>query len=81
MSRDEILATIKDVMADVFDDPSIEPRESMTAADVDGWDSLSHIRLLVSVEQRFGVSFTTVEITDLRNVGELVKLVESKLGG
>jgi len=67
------------VMRDVFDVPSLEIRDEMTAKDVAGWDSLSNIDLVVAVEKRFKIKLTTKDVVGLKNVGELVRLVESKL--
>jgi acyl carrier protein len=64
---------------DVFDDPNIEINRSTTAADIDGWDSLTHINLIVAVEKEFGVRFTTAEVTSFKNVGDLSDAVERKL--
>jgi len=66
-------------MREVFDDDGIEPTEAMTANDVEGWDSLSHIRLMVSIEKRFNIKFTNAEIEKLQNVGDLLKAIEAKL--
>jgi len=71
---------LKEVMQDVLDDDSIEPTETMTAEDVEGWDSLSHIRLMVSIEKRFKVKFTSAEVEKLRNVGDLLRAINSKSG-
>jgi acyl carrier protein len=70
---------LKVIMRDVFDDDSIEPTESMTAEDVEGWDSLSHIRLMVSIEKKFKVKFTNAEVEKLRNVGDLLNAINSKV--
>jgi len=69
---------LKEVMRDVFDNDSIEPTETMTAKDVEGWDSLTHIRLMVSIEKQFNVKFTSAEVERLRNVGDLLKAINSK---
>jgi acyl carrier protein len=74
-----ILNKLTEIMRDVFDDDGIEPTEAMTANDVEGWDSLSHIRLMVSIERRFNIKFTNTEVEKLQNVGELVKAIESKI--
>jgi acyl carrier protein len=50
----------------------------MTAADVKNWDSLNHIDLIVAVEREFKIRFTTAEVTTLKNVGELISLVDKK---
>ena len=70
---------LKEIMRDVFEDDNIEPTEAMTAKDVDDWDSLSHIRLMVSIENQFKVKFTTAEIEKLQNVGELLTAINSKI--
>ena len=64
----------------VFDDDEIEIRPEMTAADVDGWDSLSHVNLILAVEREFGIKFTHRELLTFRNVGDLLASVESKVG-
>ena len=70
---------LKEIMRDVFDDDSIDPTEAMTAEDVEEWDSLSHIRLMVSIEKQFKVKFTNAEVERLRNVGDLLKAINSKV--
>jgi len=70
---------LKEIMRDVFEDDNIEPTEAMTAKDVEDWDSLSHIRLMVSIENQFKVKFTTAEIEKLQNVGELLTAINSKI--
>jgi acyl carrier protein len=80
MSRSEILDQIRGVMADVFD-LDLEPGDvtsETTADDIEEWDSLSHIRLMVAVERKFKVKFTNSEIESLKRVGDLVALVEAK---
>jgi acyl carrier protein len=64
----------------VFDDDSLQIRPHMTAADVENWDSLSHIDLIIAIEREFKIKFTTGEVTGLKNVGELVSLIEKKAG-
>jgi len=79
MSRDDILAEIRGVMADVFDlDDGEDVTEETTANDIEEWDSLSHIRLIVAVERKFKVKFTSSEIESLKRVGDLVALVAAK---
>ncbi len=80
MSREAILDEIRGVMVDVFDidvdDAVVTP--DTTANDIEEWDSLSHIRLIVAVERKFKVKFTNSEIEQLKRVGDLVALVEAK---
>ena len=81
MSDSEIFEKLTPIFQDVFDDDEIVLVSDLTAADVNEWDSLSHIRLIVSVEQAFGISFTAAEVSRLENVGEFADLVKSKLNG
>lgn len=77
---DEIVARLQGIFQDVFDDESLEIHDAMTAQDVDEWDSLSHIRLIVAVESAFKVKFLTGEVSSLKNVGEFIRLLKKKLG-
>lgn len=72
-------ATLTQVLHDVFDDDTIVLRPDLSAADVDGWDSLAHVRLLLTVERKFGIKFNAIEAGKLKNVGELMELIDSKL--
>lgn len=63
----------------VFDDDEIELRPEMTANDVDGWDSLSHTNLILSVEKEFGIRFNQKELLTFKNVGDLLGSIEKKL--
>jgi acyl carrier protein len=76
---DEVWARIEAIFHDIFDDDAIVLRPTMTAQDVDGWDSLANIRLIVAIEREFSLKFTSVEISHLENVGQLIALVQSKL--
>ena len=67
-----------DIFHDVFEMPSIVLGPEMTAQDVPGWDSVSHITMVVETEQSFGVKFHTTEIESLKNVGDLVRLIKVK---
>jgi acyl carrier protein len=69
---------IQIVFRDIFDDDSIVLRDDMTAADVENWDSLNHIDMIVAIESEFKIKFTTSEVTSLKNVGELIALVDKK---
>jgi len=67
-------------MSDTFDVDDLTVTRETTAADIEEWDSLSHIRLIVAIERAFGVKFSNAEIERLRNVGELVDTIASKTG-
>lgn len=81
---DPLRADMQEVFRTVFDDDAIVLRDEMTSADIDGWDSLMHINLMVAVERRFKVKFATAEIAALKgdgqNVGTFLRLVATKLG-
>lgn len=79
MDRQGVYDQLTEVFQDVFDDDAISLSDHMTAKDVDGWDSLNHINLVVGVEQEFGVQFKTAEVAQLANVGEFVNLIQTKL--
>ena len=79
MERADLIDRITSVFREVFDDDSLVLSPEMSADDIDDWDSLSHIRLIVSHEKEFGVKFKTTEIGDIRNVGGFIDLLKSKL--
>ncbi len=67
------------VFATVFDNDSIEITPELTADDVDEWDSLSYINLMIAIELEFGIEFDQSEIQNFANVGELMASIEEKL--
>jgi acyl carrier protein len=74
----DIYQQLANVMHDVFDDDAIVLTPDLTAAQVDGWDSLTHIRLMIAIERAFSVKFAAAEVGKLKNVGELVSLIAAK---
>ena len=72
------LQSIQEIMADTFDLDDLTVTRETTAADIEEWDSLSHIRLIVAVERAFGVKFSNAEIEGLANVGDLIDTVQAK---
>jgi acyl carrier protein len=75
----DILSQVRDIIADVLDQPDLQVTPATTAENVDGWDSFNHINIVVAIESHFGIKIHTAEIEELRNVGELVEVVERKL--
>ena len=75
---DQIENALTKVFRAVFDDDTIVLRPDLSAKDVPDWDSLTHIRLLFSIEREFRVKFTVTEVGELKNVGELIALIQSK---
>lgn len=76
-----VLDELNDLFRQVFEDPEISVSAETTADDVDGWDSLSHITLISAVEVHFNIEFSRREVARLKNVGDLLNAIESKLGG
>lgn len=74
----EIYARLNEVFQDVFDDDSIIVDEHTTAADIEDWDSLSHITLISSVEDEFRMKFSMKEVVEMKNVGEMATLVAAR---
>jgi acyl carrier protein len=78
MSADDILRELREIMIDVFDVDDLEITRATTAEDVEEWDSLSHVRLVVAVERKFGFKLKNSEIEALKSVGDLVDLIAAK---
>lgn len=78
MSREKIQNKLTDVIRDFFDLPQLAIHESTTAAQVEGWDSVAHVGLIVAVEKAFAVRFTTKDVKSLRTVGDLIALLERR---
>lgn len=78
MDESTIYARLAVAFEDVFGDDSIELTPGLSAKDVDGWDSLTHLRLILTIEKVFKVKFSTSEIGRLQNVGDLVALIQSR---
>jgi acyl carrier protein len=80
MADPAVHARLQDVFREVFDDDTIVIQPTTTASDIEAWDSLEHINLIIAVEREFDVKFRTGEIVGLRNVGEFEALLETRLG-
>lgn len=75
MTREEAYDKLNSVFQDVFDDESITVNDETTSDDIEDWDSLEHINLVVAVEQAFDIIFSMGETTKLNNVGEMVDII------
>ncbi|MCL2327828.1 MAG: acyl carrier protein [Bacteroidetes bacterium] len=78
MNKPEILQQIEVIFKDVLDEEDIVLTEETTANDVDGWDSLTHIQLIVAIEKHFKIKFTSKEILSWKNVGEMIDCILTK---
>ena len=79
MTREEVLDKLNEMFRDVFDDDSIEVCDSTTSADIEGWDSLEHINLVLAVEQEFDFKFEMGQVVSMKDVGEMVDIILAEL--
>lgn len=79
MSRSEILDKLNGVFREVFDDEAITVTDETTAADIEDWDSLTHITLISEVESEFGFTFAMKDVLGMKNVGEMLDIIEKEL--
>ncbi|MBT3237661.1 MAG: acyl carrier protein [Rhodospirillaceae bacterium] len=80
MDSAAIYEKLTPVFRDVLDDDALELTPALTAKDVDEWDSLTHVRLILSVEKALGIHFATAELAQFENVGQLADMIADKLG-
>jgi acyl carrier protein len=78
MTTPTIYDRLTALLRDIFDDEELVATPELTADDVDEWDSLAHVRLVLAVEKAFGVKFSAAEVSRLKNVGEFASLIEAK---
>ena len=79
MERSEIFKKVNEIFCDELDNDDIVLTDETTADDVEEWDSLSHVQLIVAIEKVFGIKFTSNEILSWNNVGELIDSLEKRL--
>jgi acyl carrier protein len=79
--NDNLWNDLTAIFRDALDNESLMLTEASTAKDVEGWDSITHVLIVVAVEKKFQVKFTAGEIQQLQNVGELAALIRSKRAG
>lgn len=78
MERSEILQHVNIIFVDTLDNEAIVVKEATTANDVEEWDSLTHIQLVVAIEKHFKIRFTSREIQSWNNVGEMLSCIQEK---
>ena len=78
MERSVVENRLVHIMRETFNEPGLAIRDDLTAADVDEWDSLSHVDFIVAVEAEFDIRLTTAEVRNLKNVGDFVKVIAKK---
>lgn len=79
MNRSQVLSQVQDIFRDILDEDELILTETSTAEEVDGWDSLTHIQLVVAIENHFKFKFTSKEILSWKNVGEMIDSIQSKI--
>jgi len=78
--KGQVEEQLTEVFRDVFEDDGIVVARGLTADKVDGWDSLTHVRLLLTIERKFAVKISAMEAGKLKTVGDLLDLLHTKLG-
>ena len=79
METEEILSDVTKILIEVLDNDSILLNKETTANDIEEWDSLTHVQLIVAIEKHFDIRFTTTEIQNFRNVGDMCETIKAKL--
>ena len=79
MSREEIMEKVNEIFRDVFDDDTLIITDSTNSDDIEDWDSLEHISLIISMEKEFNLKFDIKEVNKLENVGQMVDMIREKL--
>jgi acyl carrier protein len=78
MDEAALRSKVEDVFRETFDNDSIMLRDDMTARDIEGWDSVGNVRLMVALEQALNITFDMAEISELKNVGELIAAIQAR---
>ncbi len=76
---EKILSEVENIFRDILDNENIKLTRETTAKDVDGWDSLTHIQLIVAIEKKYSIKFSSKEILSWKNVGELLDSLSQKV--
>jgi len=78
MQKENILPELQVIFRNILDDENLVLADEVTANDVEGWDSLAHIQLIVAIEKHFNIKFTSQEILSWKNVGEIINCISKK---
>ena len=78
MNKNNIKEKLQNVFVDVFDDEDLTISNSTNSDDIEEWDSLNHVSLVLSIEKCFNIRFMTGEVQSLKDVGEMIELLEEK---
>ena len=80
MNKEKIFIKLNSIFRDIFDDESIVLSENTTAADIEDWDSLTHISLIAAIEDEFGIRFDMKDVLNMKNVGEMTDRIAALAG-
>ena len=81
MTREEVFARITEIFREEFDDDTLVIVDETNAEDIEDWDSLAHVELVIAMEKEFSMKFNLKEVGELQNVGEMADLILRKMGG
>ncbi len=76
---EDILEELQEIFRDVLDQPNLVLTRESSAKNVEDWDSLAHINLVTSIEKRYKIKFALGELQELKNVGDMIDLIQAKL--
>ena len=79
MNKSDVSERVKQIVVSVLKHENFEMRDDLTAADVDGWDSLTHMTIITKIEESFNTKFKLKELNKLKNMGTLIELIQSKI--
>ena len=80
LDREKVVDRLNHLFRDIFDDDDIAVTDTTVAADIDGWDSLAHITLILGVEREFHIKMTAAEVGSLKNVGQMIDVIVARAG-
>ncbi len=79
MSRKELFEKIQEIFRDIFDDDELKIEESTNSSNIDDWDSINHINLIVAIESELNIKFNLDELSTLKDVGAMIDLILIKM--
>ena len=80
MNRKEVMGKVNEIFCNVFDDEDLIIKNETSAEDIEEWDSLEQVNLIVNMEKEFHIKFNLEEVNRLKNVGEMVDMICAKIG-
>jgi acyl carrier protein len=75
----DLLPQIQDIFRDIFDDPTLMITRDSNASTVEDWDSLAHVNLVTAIEKKYKIRFALGELQELKNVGDMIDLIQTKI--